>query len=80
MFRGKQMQESRQLRKTKLVEGIKRHRFSLYAMKFAGNRAPSSVKDKIESRIQEIPNELHKMEDELHELNVQQIREELKGG
>lgn len=31
-------------------------------------------------RIQEITDALHKMENEFHELNVQQIREELKGG
>ena len=73
------MQESRQLRRAKLTEGIERHRRSLYVMKIAEDKAPLSVKDRLASRIQEIADELHKIEDELHELNVQQIREELSG-
>lgn len=72
------MHESRQLRRAKLTEGVRRHRRLLSAMRLADDRASSlSVKDRVASRIQEISGELRKMEGELHELNVQQIREEL---
>ena len=37
---GKQMQESRQLRRAELAEGIKRHRHLLYVMKIAEDNAP----------------------------------------
>lgn len=48
-------------------------------MRIAEDKAPLSAKDKLASRAQEISGELHKMDDKLHELNVQQIREELSG-
>lgn len=72
-----QMHESRQLRRARLTEGIRGHRRLLSAMRFAEDKASSSVKDRVASRIQELSGELRKMEGELHELNVQQIREEL---
>jgi hypothetical protein len=43
-------------------------------------KTPMSVEIRAESRIQEISDELRKMEDELHELNVQHIREESSSG
>jgi hypothetical protein len=49
-------------------------------MKYAEERAPLAMKEGIASRIQEIAEELRRMESELHDLNVQQIREELAGG
>jgi hypothetical protein len=79
MSRATQVHESRQLRRAKLTEGIKRHRRSLYVMRIAEDQAPLSAKDKLASRVQEIADELHKMENELHELKLQQIREELSG-
>jgi predicted HTH domain antitoxin len=43
-------------------------------------KTPLSVEMRADIRIQEISDELRKMEDELHELNVQQIREESSSG
>ena len=74
------MQESRQLRRAKLAEEIKRRRQSLYVMKITQNNVPLSVRERHARRIQEIEDELQQMEGEFHELNVQQIREELSGG
>jgi len=72
--------ESRQLRRAKLTEAVRRHRGVLRTMKYAEERAPLAMKEGIASRIQEIAEELRRMESELHDLNVQQIREELAGG
>lgn len=74
------MQDSRQLRRTELIEGISRHRRVLYGLNFARDRSKPAIKDKIASQIQEFTKELEKMEAELHDLNVQQIRKELSGG
>jgi len=49
-------------------------------MKFAAESAPLSIKEKVTSRIREITEELRRMENELHDLSVQQIREELSSG
>lgn len=73
------MQESRQLRRAQLAESIQRQRHSLHMMKLVEDKAPDSVKERHTGRIQEITKQLHEMEIEYHELNVQQIREELKG-
>jgi hypothetical protein len=73
------MQERRQLRRSKLAEGIRRRRHLLSALA-ALKKTPMSVEIRAESHIQEISDELRKMEDELHELNVQQIREESSSG
>lgn len=75
------MEQNRQLRRAQLAEEIRRHRRSLDLAKIAQARlpssAPASVKDQITAHVQKISEDLHKMEAELHELNVQQIREEL---
>ena len=49
-------------------------------MKFAQDRLTSPVRERHASLIQRMTEELQKMEAEYHELNVEQIREELKGG
>lgn len=74
------MQESRQARRGRLAQEIVRKRSSLSVMKFAQDRLPSPVKERHASLIQQMTEELQKMETEYHELNVEQIREELKGG
>jgi hypothetical protein len=75
------MQESPRLRKWKLIEEIRRYRHTLPVMKFANQRAAASpAKEAIASRNQEIAKKLRSMENELHELNVQLIREEMSGG
>jgi hypothetical protein len=74
------MNESRQIRRAKLAEQVKRYRRLLSAMRLAEERGASSMNESIAGRIQAISDELRKMEEELHELNVQQIRDELSGG
>jgi hypothetical protein len=75
------MQRSRQVRRAKHAEEIARKRRSLYAMKIVTqDKLPTGLRERHASLIQEMTGELHKMEVEFHELNVQQIREELKGG
>jgi hypothetical protein len=73
------MQESRQVRRGKLAQEITRKRHSLYVMRIAQDALPSPTKERHASLIQAMTEELQKMEVEFHELNVQQIREELKG-
>jgi hypothetical protein len=74
------MQESRQVRRGRLAEEIARKRHSLYSMKMAQGSLPPTMRERHASRVREMTEELQKMEAEYHELNVQQIREELKGG
>ena len=74
------MQDSRQVRRGRLAEEITRKRHSLYVMKIAQDRLPSPMRERHASLIQQITEDLQKMEAEYHELNVEQIREELKGG
>jgi hypothetical protein len=74
------MQESHQLRRAKLAETIARHRRSLSVLKLAEEKVPLPEKGRFANGIQELEDELKAMEDEFHELNVQQIREELSNG
>lgn len=76
------MREDRQLRRAKLAQEIPRRRSSLSMMKFAQDRLPSPMRERRfrEGLIQKWTEELEKMESEYHELNVELIREELKGG
>ncbi len=74
------MLESRQVRRARLAREIARKRHSLYVMKIAQGKLPSSVKERHATRIQQLTEELLKLEVEYHDLNVKQIREELKGG
>ena len=74
------MQESRHLRRAKLAAGIKRYRHLLYVMKITEDKLTSSLKERHATRIRIMLDELRRMEDEFHELNVQQIREELSNG
>jgi predicted nuclease with TOPRIM domain len=72
-----EMQESRQVCRAKLAETIKRKRHSLYALKITEGKVPSSMKERHATSIQRITEELQKLEQDFHELNVQQIREKL---
>ena len=74
------MQQDRQLRRAKLAQEIPRKRDSLSVMKFAQDRLPSPVRERRATLIQQWAEELEKMEAEYHELNVELIREQLKGG
>jgi hypothetical protein len=79
-IRGAEMQETRQLRRAKLTHEVGRKRELLHTMKFAVDKAPFKMKERLANGIQEVEEELRKMEKELHELNVRQIREELSSG
>ena len=72
------MEESRSLRRAKLHTAIERHRRGLYVAKIAQDRAPATLKKELADRIRQMTAELKEMEDELHELNVQQIREDVQ--
>jgi hypothetical protein len=72
------VQESRQVRRATLAQGIARKRHSLYVMRIAQDVLPSPMRERHASVIQAMTEELQKMEAEYHELNVQQIREESK--
>lgn len=69
--------KGRSVRRAKLAEEIKRKRFSLNALKMTDGKVPSSVRDRVAASILKVAEELQKLEKEFHELNVQQIREEL---
>jgi hypothetical protein len=72
------MQESAKLRRGKLIEEIRRYRLRLFVMKFAEQTAAppaKEAKEAIARHNQEIAENLRSMENELHELNVQLIRE-----
>lgn len=72
-----EMEESREVRRAELAETIQRKRHSLYVLKITEGRVPSSMKERHATSIQRITEELHKLEKDFYELNVQQIREEL---
>ena len=74
------MQESRQLRRGRLAQEIARKRRSLSVMTIAQDALPAPVRERHASLIEQMTEELQKMEAEYHELNVEQIREELKRG
>jgi len=48
-------------------------------MKIAQNHGTASIRERVVARMKEISDELGRLEAELHELNVEQIREELEG-
>jgi hypothetical protein len=73
------MQEDRRLRRAKLAQEIPRRRHSLSMMNFTQDRLPSPMRERHATLIQQWTEELEKMEAEYHELNVELIREELKG-
>ena len=74
------MQESRQTRIAKLTQEIARKRRSLWEMKFMQKKFPSSVGERHATIIREMSEELPRMEAELHDLYIEQIREELNSG
>jgi len=73
------MPESRQLRRSQLFKEVERRRRLLSAMKIAQNHGTASIRERVVARMKEISDELGRLEAELHELNVEQIREELEG-
>lgn len=74
------MEENRKLRRAKLAQEIPRRRDLLSVMKSAQDRLPSPMRERRAMLIQQWTEELQDMETEYHDLNVELIREELKGG
>jgi transcription elongation GreA/GreB family factor len=71
------MQERDKLRRSKLIEEVKKYRDLLSMLRFTDRRAPSSEQEEITRRNEEISDKLRALENELRELNVQLIREGL---
>ena len=74
------VKDSRQLRRGRLAQEIARRRRSLSVMKITEDLLPPSVRERRANVIQQMAAEPERMEAEYHELNVEQIHEELKGG
>jgi predicted nucleic acid-binding Zn-ribbon protein len=70
------VEESGQLRIAELRDGIQRHRKAVYIMGIAEKAAPSLQKEIISARIAQLRDELRRMGDELHELEIQLICEQ----
>jgi hypothetical protein len=71
------MAERRQLRIATLTAEVSRRRRQLALSERTMQIVPSSRKEEFLGRIREIGDEPREMERELHDLRVQQIREEL---
>jgi hypothetical protein len=74
------MEENRQVRRAEPAKAIKRHRDLLHVLEFAEDKLPLSARERHARMMPRITEELHQMEVEYHDLNVQQIREESKNG
>jgi hypothetical protein len=72
------VEESRQSRIAKLAPEIARKRRKLSIMKIAHDKVPPYMRERHGNQIQQISEELQKLEAEFHNLNVEQIREELR--
>ena len=74
------MENSRTLRRAELAAEIQRHRQSLLVMRIAQENSTSASQERFTQRLQQLSEELERMEPEYHTLNVQQTREELANG
>ena len=70
------MTETRQFRIARLTETISRHRSTLAQSRRILKIVPTERKDEVLTQMREIEDKLSEMEKELHDLHVQQIREE----
>jgi hypothetical protein len=70
------MHETRQVRIAKLRDAVKHHRSRLALWEQTLRIVPVSEKDRFLVRMHEIEDELRAMEKGLHDLHLQQIREE----
>ena len=71
------MPESRQVQIAKLREAVRQKRSRLEELKFVGRHPPKAMNEGIAAHISELEAELQQLENELHDLNVEQIRHEL---
>lgn len=70
------MHETRQSRIARLTETVKRHRYTVAQSRRILKMVPPEQKDAALTQMREIEDKLREMEKELHDLHVQQIREE----
>ena len=70
------MTESRQLRIAKLTAEVDRQRHILANSKVLSSKGPPSMKERLAAQLQKVEKELRALEHELHQLRVEQIREE----
>ena len=70
------MHETRQSRIARLTETIRRHRYTLVQSKRILKIVPPERKDDVLTQMREMEDKLREMEKQLHDLYVQQIREE----
>ena len=75
-FGKSRMHETRQSRIARLTETIRRHRYTLVQGKRILKIVPPERKDEVLTQMREMEDKLREMEKELHDLYVQQIREE----
>ena len=74
------MQEDRRRRRAELAHELPRRREHISVMKLVRDRRPPSpMKERLTTLIEQWAEELHKMEAEYHELNVELIREVKRG-
>lgn len=71
------MEESAKHRRAELIEQIRRHRERLEVLNLVDRLAPSLVRANAATQKGEIAEELRLLNEELHNLNVQLIREAL---
>ena len=74
------MQESRQLRRAWLAREIEARACVLDILRRAGREAFDALPDEAQVRMVKTFKELQRFKAELHELNIQQIREEMNAG
>jgi len=70
------MHETRQSRIARLTETIRRHRSTLVQSKPIVKTVPPERKEEVLTQVREMEDKLREMEKELHDLYVQQIRDE----
>lgn len=73
------MSESRSLRIARLREEIQRKRKHVQLMQIGQTHMPEERKDELELQLQKSNEEISAIVEELHQLEVQLIRESLKG-
>jgi hypothetical protein len=71
------MEDGAKLRRGELIEEIKRLRQQSYVLEFVERNAPSLMREEAATHRLEVTEKLHLLENALHALNVQLIRQGL---
>jgi hypothetical protein len=69
------MEDGAKLRRGELIEEIKRLRQQSYVLEFVERNAPSLMREEAATHRLEVTEKLHLLENALHALNVQLIRQ-----